>query len=209
MPEHGVMRVLPYGDQAFMLEFDDVQQVIGHHAAILAAEPPAIVELVPAARTILVKVDVSLRALDDVVQEVSALSPLPPEADRPTPLVEVPIRYDGPDLDDAATAVDLSVEDFVRRHAAQTWTAAFTGFAPGFAYLVGEDEWEIPRRSSPRVAVPAGAVAMAGPFTGIYPRESPGGWQIIGHTDVVLWDLERESPALIPAGYRVRFREET
>ncbi|MBM7516946.1 5-oxoprolinase subunit B family protein [Nocardioides nitrophenolicus] len=203
------MRVLPYGDRAFLLEFDDVHQVIAHHAAIVAAAPPGIVELVPAARTILVEVDVSLRTLDDVVREVTALDPLPPDADRVTPLVEVPIKYDGPDLADAASAVGLSVESFVRRHADQAWVAAFTGFAPGFAYLVGEDEWEIPRRASPRVAVPTGAVAMAGPFTGIYPRESPGGWQIIGHTDVVLWDLDRESPALIPAGHRVRFRERT
>ncbi len=204
-----MVRVLPYGDRAFMLEFDDVQQVVGHHAAILAADPVGIVELVPAARTILIEVDDSLRALADVVREVSSLHPLPPDADRPTPLVEIPVRYDGPDLADAAGAVGLSVVEFVRRHAEQTWTAAFTGFTPGFAYLVGQDEWEIPRRGSPRVAVPAGAVAMAGPFTGIYPRESPGGWQIIGHTDVALWDLERESPALIPAGCRVRFREET
>lgn len=203
------MRVLPYGDRAFMLEFDDVQQVVGHHVAILAADPVGIVELVPAARTILIEVDESLRALADVVREVSALDPLPPDAGRPMSLVEIPVRYDGPDLADAANAVGLSVVELVRRHAQQTWTAAFTGFTPGFAYLVGQDEWEIPRRESPRVAVPAGAVAMAGPFTGIYPRESPGGWQIIGHTDVALWDLERESPALIPAGCRVRFREET
>lgn len=90
------MRVLPYGDRAFMLEFDDVQQVIEHHAAILAADPPGIVELVPAARTILIQVDQAMRTLDDVMREVCVLEALSQDADRPTRLVEIPIRYDGP-----------------------------------------------------------------------------------------------------------------
>ncbi|WP_408896834.1 5-oxoprolinase subunit B family protein [Nocardioides sp. R1-1] len=199
-------RVLPYGDRAFLLELDDVQQVIGHHAAIVAAAPAGIVDLVPAARTILVQVDLSVRPLHEVAREVAALTPLSADDERSAPVLEIPVRYDGPDLAEAAAAVGVEVDELIRRHASQTWVAAFTGFAPGFAYLLGEEEWEIPRRASPRTAVPAGAVALAGPFTGIYPRESPGGWQVVGRTDVALWDLARAQPALIVAGQRVRFR---
>lgn len=202
------MKVLRSGTQAFLLEFDDVQQVIAHHAAIRSAGIRGVVELVPAARTIFVEVDTRVRRLDDVVSQVSELEPVTVAAADQSPIVEVPVRYDGPDLADAAQEVGLSTDAFVHQHAGQLWRAAFTGFTPGFAYLVAEQtSWEVPRRREPRVSVPAGAVALAGPFTGIYPRESPGGWQIIGHTDAVLWDLERDVPALIGAGGRVRFVE--
>ncbi len=99
-------------------------------------------------------------------------------------------------------------EELVRRHQAATWTVAFTGYAPGFGYLVGDDGlFDVPRRSSPRTRIPAGSVGLAGTFSGVYPRESPGGWQLIGRTDTVMWDIDRDPPALFAPGTTVRFRQ--
>jgi KipI family sensor histidine kinase inhibitor len=122
------------------------------------------------------------------------------------PLVVLPVRYDGPDLDVVAGLTGLSREQVVERHARGAYRVRFCGFAPGFAYLDGLDpRLHVPRRAEPRRRVPAGAVGLAGEFTGVYPRASPGGWQLIGTTDVPLWDLHRTPPALLPPGTRVRF----
>jgi len=116
------------------------------------------------------------------------------------------VTYDGPDLAEVAELTRLSVDEVVRLHAEATYTAAFLGFAPGWAYLTGLDErLVVPRRAQPRERVPSGAVAIAGPYTGVYPRESPGGWRLLGSADVVLFDPGSERPALIEAGDRVRF----
>ncbi|HET6861194.1 MAG TPA: carboxyltransferase domain-containing protein, partial [Streptomyces sp.] len=121
-------------------------------------------------------------------------------------VVEIVVHYDGEDLHEVARHTGLSPDEVVAAHTGSTWTAAFGGFAPGFAYLAGGDpRLEVPRRGEPRTRVPSGAVGLAGSFSGIYPRSSPGGWQIIGHTDVVVWDLERDPPALLRPGVRVRF----
>jgi KipI family sensor histidine kinase inhibitor len=102
----------------------------------------------------------------------------------------------------------LSPEDVVAAHTGQTWRVAFAGFAPGFGYLVGEDDrLHVPRRDEARTRVPAGAVALAGEYAGVYPRTSPGGWQLIGRTDLVLFDPDRDPPALLRPGTRVRFVE--
>ncbi|HOF63500.1 MAG TPA: carboxyltransferase domain-containing protein, partial [Dermatophilaceae bacterium] len=123
--------------------------------------------------------------------------------------VEISVRYDGPDLLDVARHTGLSPREVVAAHTGMPWRVGFGGFAPGFAYLVGGDpRLTVPRRSSPRTSVPAGAVALAGDFSGIYPRESPGGWQLIGTTDVVLWDAERTPPALFTPGMVVTFVED-
>src|SRR6201999_2860025 len=120
--------------------------------------------------------------------------------------VTIPVRYGGEDLDDVAGAVGLSPEAVVAAHTGQTWTVAFTGFAPGFGYLVGEhDALTVGRRDVSRTRVPARAVGLAGAFSGVYPRESPGGWQLIGSTDATLWDLDHDPPALLTPGTRVRF----
>ncbi len=201
--------LLRHGTRAFTVEFTDVRAVMSHHAAVVAAAIAGVVEVVPAARTILIEVDPTVRSLDEVATQVWSLAPLD-VAPSGALVVEIPVRYDGPDLDEVARLADTTPGDVVRRHTELTWTAAFTGFAPGFAYLVPEDgAWlpEISRREEPRVAVPAGAVALAGGFTGIYPRSSPGGWQLIGTTEVPLWDTERAQPALLPTGARVRFVE--
>jgi KipI family sensor histidine kinase inhibitor len=105
-----------------------------------------------------------------------------------------------------ASVLGCDVDEVVRRHTAQEWTVAFCGFAPGFGYMTSESwEWDLPRRSSPRTKVPRGAVALAGPFCGVYPRESPGGWQLIGRTEVAVFDLSREPAALLRPGNQVRF----
>ena len=105
-----------------------------------------------------------------------------------------------------AALTGLTGAEVVRRHAGREWTVAFCGFAPGFAYLTGGDPaLRVPRRDTPRTAVPAGSVGLADGFSGAYPRRMPGGWQLIGRTDAVLWDLDRQPPALLPPGTRVRF----
>jgi len=120
--------------------------------------------------------------------------------------IELAVAYDGPDLAEVARLVGLSQEEVVRRHCAATYVAAFLGFAPGFAYLTGGDErLFVPRRDEPRTRVPGGTVATAGVYSGVYPRESPGGWRLLGRTEAVLFDAAREPPALLAAGDRIRF----
>ncbi len=118
------------------------------------------------------------------------------------------MRYDGPDLAEVAARTGLSPPDVVRAHTGSEWVVAFAGFAPGFGYLTGGDpRLSVPRRATPRVRVPAGAVALAAGYSAVYPRASPGGWQVVGHTDRVLWDLSADPPALLRPGQRVRFSE--
>jgi KipI family sensor histidine kinase inhibitor len=122
------------------------------------------------------------------------------------PLVEIPVVYDGPDLAEVADATGLAVGDVIARHSSSTYAAAFLGFTPGWAYLVGLDpELHLPRRSTPRTVVPAGSVAIASEFTGVYPTNSPGGWHLLGHTDAQMFDPSRPKAALVMAGDRVRF----
>ena len=106
-----------------------------------------------------------------------------------------------------ARLTGLTAGEVIEAHTRTPWRVGFSGFAPGFAYLVdGDPRLAVPRRSEPRTSVPAGSVGLAGEFSAVYPRRSPGGWQLIGHTDAVLWDLERPDPALLTRGMRVRFR---
>ncbi|MEV7188271.1 5-oxoprolinase subunit PxpB [Kitasatospora sp. NPDC093102] len=162
-------------------------------------------ELVPAARTLLL----------DGVADVDAVAALLRTA-RPTaagtahgPLVEVPTVYDGADLAEVAALWAVSEEAAVRIHTEPEYVVAFCGFAPGFGYLTGlPARYEVPRRATPRSSVPAGSVALAGPYTGVYPHPSPGGWQLIGRTALTLWDADRVPPALLAPGTRVRFTAE-
>jgi KipI family sensor histidine kinase inhibitor len=120
--------------------------------------------------------------------------------------IEIPVHYDGADLAEVGELTGLGERGVVEAHTGQTWTVAFAGFAPGFGYLVGEDDrLHVPRRSTPRTKVPPGAVGLAGEFSGVYPRESPGGWQLIGRTELRMWDLDRDPPALLQPGMHVRF----
>ena len=205
--------VLAYGDRALLVELEDTDVVVAWTQALREQPPPGIADLVPAAATLLVLVDEGADVAA-VRRELEALRVEPPDpgdtSDDDGDLVEIPVTYDGPDLADVAKLTGLSEREVVEAHTGTTWRVAFGGFAPGFGYLIGGDpRLEVPRRDSARRAVPAGAVGLAGEFSGVYPRESPGGWQLIGTTSVAMWDLDRDPPALLRAGAHVRFVEST
>ena len=175
-----------------------------------------VTDVVPAARTVLLltrdRTDLAaLRAAvlalaDSVRLERGSAGGSGPETAPNSHEVEIPVRYDGPDLDDVARLTGLTTTEVVEAHTGTSWRVAFGGFAPGFAYLVGGDpRLRVPRRDRPRPSVPAGAVGLAGEFSGIYPRSSPGGWQLLGSTEAVLWDVDRDPPALLGPGTTVRF----
>lgn len=145
---------------------------------------------------------------DEVRRSASAAldDPLVLDAERSI-TVEIPVRYDGEDLPTVATTLGCSIDEVIRLHSSAVYSVAFCGFAPGFAYLGGLDpRLQLPRRASPRTRVPAGAVAMASTYSAVYPRESPGGWHLLGTTTTTLWDTTREQPALLQPGMCVRFR---
>ncbi|MCF3132803.1 5-oxoprolinase subunit B family protein [Streptomyces olivochromogenes] len=199
------MRALPVGDSGLLVEVSTGEEAQALHAELLrrrAEGSLAVREIVPAARTVL------LDSLDDPVRWASELtaSEVPPAPPRAREVIELPVRYDGPDLAEVAAHWRVPEREVARIHAATEFTVAFCGFAPGFGYLTGLPAClDVPRRATPRTAVPAGAVALAGPYTGVYPRSSPGGWQLIGTTDAVLWDHARVPAALLSPGARVRF----
>ncbi|MFE4311409.1 allophanate hydrolase subunit 1 [Streptomyces sp. NPDC056517] len=202
-------RALRVGERALLVELAGGEETEAFHAELLrrraAGALPGVREIVPAARTVLLD---GVADPDRLAAELSGweVGPLPA---RVGGAIEIPVRYDGPDLAEVAALWGVSVEAAVRIHAAAEFRVAFCGFAPGFGYLTGLDErYGVPRRATPRTAVPAGSVALAGPYTGVYPRSSPGGWQLIGTTDVVLWDTGREPAALLTPGTRVRFTAE-
>ena len=199
------MRVLPSGTTALLVEVDSLDDVLALHAALHEDLPRGVVDVVPAARTVLVVTDQAITALTEVE---AAIRRLRPRRDRRAggDLVEIPVRYDGEDLADVGALLRIDPADVVRRHTGEEWTVAFSGFAPGFGYLTSASgSWDVPRRASPRTKVPAGSVALAGEFSGVYPRESPGGWQHIGRTEVAVFDLDREPAALLRPGVLVRF----
>jgi KipI family sensor histidine kinase inhibitor len=195
------MRILPSGDQALLVELDDLDQVLGYYAALTADPPADVVDVVPAARTVLVTTSGSLDVLSRALRAVTPARGARASAD----LIEIPVVYDGEDLPDVARLLGCSADEVVARHTGDEWTVAFCGFAPGFGYLTSTGSWDIPRRESPRTKVPTGAVALAGEFSGVYPRESPGGWQLIGRTSVRIFDAARDPAALFHPGRRVRF----
>lgn len=204
-----------YGDRALLVQCGSIDEVLALAGAVRDANLPDGAEVVPGARTVLV-------ALADPGHQAPArglLAELLAGRDaHPGPAVEsdvaavtIDVVYDGPDLPDLAAQLQMSVAELVAAHTGTAWRVGFCGFSPGFAYLVGGDARlsAVPRRAEPRARVPAGSVALAGEFSGVYPRESPGGWQLIGRTDLVLWDVRRSQPALLAPGDRVRFRAAT
>ncbi|WP_460355405.1 5-oxoprolinase subunit B family protein [Mycobacterium sp. ZZG] len=206
----GVRRILDYGDRALLLEFDGSAEVLAWTEAVRAAGLPGVEDIVPAARTVLVKL-AGPRYQAPTRQRLSKVTPTQQalaEATTPhTADIVIDVVYDGEDLDEVARLTGLSRDEVVAAHTGRLWRVGFSGFAPGFAYLVGGDErLAVPRRAEPRTRVPVGSVGLAGEFSGIYPRESPGGWQLIGRTSAVLWDADRENPALLTPGMWVRFQ---
>lgn len=202
------MRVVPYGEQALLVEVADHEAALALFEDLTDRPIPGIVDMVPAAQTVLLQFVHPLVAAQACESLESRRQPaLSSGTDA---LVEIPVVYDGADLAEVAALTDLSETEVVARHQAAQYRVAFIGFAPGFGYLVGgDDALVVPRRDNPRTKVPAGAVAVAGEFSAVYPRESPGGWQLIGRTDAVLWDLDRDPPSLLTPGTRVRFHEVT
>ena len=197
------MRVLSAGENAVLVEFDGLDETMAYYRALSLDTPAGVVDLIPAARTVLVMFD---GPKQPIVDWISATEPAVTTADHRSDTVTIPVVYDGEDLDEVALLTGLSSAEVVAAHLDQPWTVAFGGFAPGFGYLVGtDDRLHVPRRPSPRTSVPTGSVGLAGEFSGIYPRSSPGGWQLIGRTDTQLWDLDRDPPALLRPGTTVRF----
>jgi KipI family sensor histidine kinase inhibitor len=201
------VRVLPYGDAALLVELTDLDEVLAFADAVREALPPEVVDVVPAARTVLVVTEPGAD-LTRLERRLLGLQPTQGKerAANPDDVVELPVHYDGPDLEDVAAVMGLSVDELIALHSGREWQVAFGGFAPGFGYLTRQDYTvTIPRREQPRTRVPAGAVGLAGRFSGIYPSASPGGWQLIGRTDAVLWDVDRDPPSLVRPGAWVRF----
>lgn len=204
----GVIR--DYGDQALLLEFDSTAAVLAWTDTLTRAGLPGVLDIVPASRTVLCKLAgpqylaptrqrLQKLALHDAVADVAKAA---------QPDVVIDVTYDGADLDDVAELTGLSRTEVVAAHTGSLWQVGFGGFAPGFAYLVGGDpRLQVPRKAEPRTRVPAGSVGLAGEFSGVYPRESPGGWQLIGRTEAVLFDVTRPQPALLTPGMTVAFRE--
>lgn len=201
-----------YGDQALLLEFDDTAEVLAWTHALREADLSGVLDIVPASRTVLVKLaaprhrEPTRQRLTKLRIDPADVQVAPAPGERPDVIIEV--VYDGEDLDEVARLSGLSADEVVAAHTAAPMRVGFGGGVPGFAYLIGGDpRLHVPRRAEARTRVPAGSVALAGEFSGVYPREAPGIWQLIGHTDAVLWDIERDPPALLMPGMSVQFKE--
>jgi KipI family sensor histidine kinase inhibitor len=203
------VRVLRCADSGLLVELENLDAVRALHAA-LAAEPlEGVLDLVPAARTLLLRLDPEVANAEELECRVRA-TPLAGTQQQEPELVCISVVYDGEDLREVARLTGLTERDVVAEHTGTEWTVSFGGFAPGFGYLSGgSTRLQVPRRAESRTRVPKGAVALAGPFSGVYPRESPGGWQLIGRTEADIWRIDRQPPALLRPGVRVRFQEAT
>src|SRR5215211_3881513 len=208
--------LLTCGEHAVLVEVGGLDEVLAFAYAVREAAGAEtagltdIVEIVPAAATVLVVVSDNA----PIAPVRQALAALPVAAASEVPVsdhvIEIPVEYNGPDLSDVAKLTGLSVEEVIAAHTGTDWRVAFGGFAPGFAYLSwGDRRLAVPRRKEPRTSVPSGAVALAGEFSAVYPRSSPGGWQLIGRTDVEVFDIDRDPPALLQPGAVVRFIEKS
>ncbi|XRQ12825.1 5-oxoprolinase subunit PxpB [Actinomadura welshii] len=198
------MKVLRAGDRALLVETADLATAHRLNAALRAEALPGVVDVVPGERTVLI-VAAPSTDLDRLAARVPRLR-LPDDAAADAPPVEIPVVYDGEDLDEVAALTGLSRGEVARRHSAATYTVAYLGFSPGFGYLTGLDPaLHVARRASPRTSVPAGSVAIADRYAAVYPSRSPGGWRLLGRTGLRLWDVTRDPPSLLRPGMRVRF----
>ena len=194
------MKLIDYGEHAILAELDDPRLV--PHVRTALADEPGVLDAVAGACTVLAIVAPGTAASVRAAFERGVTT----DAGRELPTVRVPVVYDGDDLAEVAAEVGLTPDDVVAMHSDSDYVVRFCGFSPGFAYLDGlPEQLHVPRHPEPRTSVPAGAVGIAGEFTGIYPRRSPGGWRLIGRTDLTLWDVTRPQPALLVPGTRIRF----
>ncbi len=206
------VRVVAYGDDALLIDQLGVGDAAAFRSTLLqecARRGLAVGDVVPAAASLVVTCHATIRdELHRVVQAVldEHVTPSRVAGD----VVHIAVRYDGDDLAEVAAATSLTIADVIRLHSSADYQVEFCGFVPGFAYLRGlATELHLPRRSSPRVRVPAGAVAIASHYSAVYPRESPGGWHLLGTTSLTMWDALRTPPALLQPGARVRFVPES
>jgi KipI family sensor histidine kinase inhibitor len=208
-------KFLAAGDTALVVEFGTtVDPEINHRvmrlgAAMRRAEIAGIVDLVPTFRSLMVHYDPTVLSHAALEAEVHAMLDTPHEDARAGRLWRVPVVYGGeygPDLEDVAARTGLSPDAVIERHISVEYEVYMMGFLPGLPYLgILPEELALPRRTEPRVRVPAGSVAMATNLANIYPSESPGGWHILGRTPIELFDLRRDVPILLDAGDRIRF----
>ncbi|MFG1750380.1 5-oxoprolinase subunit B family protein [Streptosporangium sandarakinum] len=197
------------GESALLVETGSLE--VSHRLDALLREhrPAGVTEIVPGPATVLVVAPgadpAALRARLSLLLGAARDAAPAPSGARGT--VTVPVVYDGPDLADVAELSGLPVREVVERHTGVELVVGWLGFAPGFAYLTGLDPaLHVPRLSTPRTSVPAGAVAIAGPYSAVYPAASPGGWRLLGRSSLVVWDTAADPPALLAPGTRVRFR---
>ena len=200
------MRFLPVNLDVLLVELKDLDETLALFDALTAEPIAGVEEIVPAARTLMIQFRPSTIERQTLVNRIAGQD-LSQRREVEHRRVEIPVHYNGEDLDEVATLLNINRAEVIQRHTAHDYSVAFCGFAPGFAYLTGGAGFQVPRRQTPRTRIPAGAVALAGDFSGVYPKASPGGWQIIGVTPLQMWDLNRAEPALLRPGYKVRFTD--
>lgn len=200
------MRFLPVNLDVLLVELKDLDETLALFDALMAEPIAGVEEIIPAARTLMIQYRPSAIERQALVDRIAGQD-LSQRREGEHRRVEIPVHYNGEDLDEVATLLNISRAEVIQRHTAHDYSVAFCGFAPGFAYLTGGAGFQVPRRQTPRTRIPAGAVALAGDFSGVYPKASPGGWQIIGVTPLQMWDLNRPEPALLRPGYKVRFTD--
>ncbi|MFJ4962743.1 allophanate hydrolase subunit 1 [Streptomyces sp. NPDC088729] len=209
-PEADGVRVLPAGPRALLVELAGGEDAEAFHAELLRRREdgrlPAVTEIVPGARTVLLD-GVEAGDRDGLARDLASWR-VPPLRRGTGDAVEIAVVYDGPDLDEVAALWGVRAEEVAALHSGTAFRVAFCGFTPGFGYLTGlPAHLHVPRRTTPRTKVPAGSLALAGPYTGVYPRPSPGGWRLIGRAvdPAALWNPGREPAALLTPGAEVRF----
>ena len=202
------MRFLSVNVDSFLIELASLEETLALYSKLQQVKLDGIKELIPAAKTILVffnEFETTLQKLVFCIEKLEIGSSI----DRQAEEVIIPIIYDGEDLSQVAELQGMSVAEVIKKHQQSIWNVAFIGFAPGFAYLTSSDHpfTDIPRLKVPRKKIPAGSLGLAGKYSGIYPKDSPGGWQLIGTTLEKMWDLDRKNPALLLPGMKVHFED--
>lgn len=199
------MRFLPVNLNTIIVELANLDETLALFEAIAAAPIAGVEEIVPAANTIMLQFSPTVLSAQVLANKLRGYD-ISSRRAAAGKLVEIPVHYNGEDLDEVAQMLGVSAQEVIARHTGSEYSVAFIGFAPGFAYLSGgHPSFQIPRRQTPRTRIPAGAVAVAGNFSAVYPKASPGGWQILGVTPSVMWDMGREVPALLQPGFKVKF----
>ena len=203
------LRILPAGDRALLLAPGANEDLDWLVDLLRGADLVGMQDFLPAAETVLVTLEAGAEAAaveSDLRRLLTGSATTRSGPEDTAEEVIIPVRYDGADLEDVARLLDISVDEVVARHTGRLWRCRFIGFTAGFGYLVSPDAGlSVPRRQQSRTSVPAGAVALADGYSAVYPRRAPGGWQLIGSTEVPLWDLDRPRPALLSPGTPVRF----